>query len=688
MHRLSLLGPLTISLLLMALTTPTRMALTAPTQEPGNVETATIDVSLIGRRIGTETYELSRTADGLTLEDSFAYVDRGGEVALETTLQLADDLTPRHLRAEGRTYRFLRVDIDARIEDGRVTIDNLGARDTFDAPEHFFALPGYAPLAGRALLIRYWEGHGRPEALPLIPGNPTHEVGIVAGGTDTIDVDGASITLRRFVVRNVAWGREVVWLDEDDRLAAIFTRANILPLDGVRNDLATARPQLEQLAVAVYMEELEALSATVEPRARGDFALIGGRLVDGTASGGIKNDGTESGGTDNRGTETTGSESGVVEDAVVVVRDGRIAAAGPRATTPIPEDVETIDVSGATIVPGLWDMHAHAAQIEWAPAYLAAGVTTVRDMGGGFAFLTAFRDTLADGRAVGPRLLLAGLVDGAHDNAFGEVTAATPAEGRAVVDRYHDAGFQQMKLYSNLQPDVVRAITARAHELGMTVTGHVPRALTLSEALDAGMDQVAHLPVRGDPGSPGAEEIIEALRAHGAAVDPTASWGELLGRSQQTPIADFQPGILAAPWPIASGYDSVRNEATPAEVAERMQGTFAGLRALHDAGIPLLAGTDYGVPAHSLHRELELYVAAGLTPLEALRAASAVPAAIMGLDADSGTIEPGKRADLLIVDGNPLDDISAIRNGRWVVADGVMYESASLWKAADFTPSR
>ena len=220
----------------------------------------------------------------------------------------------------------------------------------------------------------------------------------------------------------------------------------------------------------------------------------------------------------------------------------------------------------------------------------------------------------------------------------------------------------------------------------MTVTGHVPRALTLPEALDAGMDQVAHLPVRGDPGSPRAEETIEALRAHDAAVDPTASWGELLGRSRQTPIADFQPGILTAPWPIAAAYDSVRNQATPAEVAERMQGTLAGLRTLHDAGVPLLAGTDYGVPAHSLHRELEL--AAGLTPLEALRAASAVPARVMGLDADSGTVEPGKRADLLIVDGNPLEDISAIRNGRWVVAGGVMYECASLWKAADFTASR
>jgi imidazolonepropionase-like amidohydrolase len=511
------------------------------------------------------------------------------------------------------------------------------------------------------LLIEYWERHGRPALVTTVPGAPTSGVSIEARGADVIELAETTLELRRYLVRGVAWGLEVVWLDEQGRLAAIFTRANILPLDGIRTDLLEARPQLEALAVGAYMDQLARTSETIEPLARGAFALVGARLIDGT-------------------------ESGTIDDSVVVVRDGRIAAVGTRADTPVPAGIEVIDAAGATIIPGLWDMHAHAAQIEWAPAYLAAGVTTVRDMGGGFAFLTAFRDTLASGRGVGPRLLLAGLVDGDNDNAFGEVTAATPEEGRAVVDRYHAAGFEQMKLYTYLQPDVVRAITARAHELGMTVTGHVPRALSLPEALDAGMDQVAHLPLRGDPASPQAEQIIEALLRHGAAVDPTASWGELLGRSRDTPIADFQPGILGAPWPIAAAYDSVRNEATPEAVGERLRGSLAGVRALYDAGVPILAGTDYGVPAHSLHRELELYVMAGLTPLEAIRAATVIPAQVMGLAEDSGTIEVGKRADMLVLDGDPLTDISAVRNGRWVVAGGVMYACEPLWEMAGFTP--
>src|SRR5437588_2101917 len=124
-------------------------------------------------------------------------------------------------------------------------------------------------------------------------------------------------------------------------------------------------------------------------------------------------------------------------------------------------------------------MIAHGMQVEWAPVYLAAGVTTVRDMGNEIDFVVPLRDALASRRSIGPTLLLAGLVDGPGPDAFGALTAATPEEGRAVVRRYHELGFQQMKLYSLLSPAVVGAITSEAHRLGMTVTGHLPRALTI-----------------------------------------------------------------------------------------------------------------------------------------------------------------------------------------------------------------
>src|SRR5215471_1640383 len=120
--------------------------------------------------------------------------------------------------------------------------------------------------------------------------------------------------------------------------------------------------------------------------------------------------------------------------------------------------------------------------------------------------------------------------------AVGTVYADTPEEGRAVVDQYHAAGFQQMKLYTLIKPDVAGAIIRRAHELGMSVTGHVPRAMTLESMVDSGTDNVAHLPVRGDTASAPVKAEIRLLAAHHVVIDPTVSWNELLGHARQSPL--------------------------------------------------------------------------------------------------------------------------------------------------------
>jgi imidazolonepropionase-like amidohydrolase len=138
-------------------------------------------------------------------------------------------------------------------------------------------------------------------------------------------------------------------------------------------------------------------------------------------------------------------------------------------------------------------MHTHYAQVEWGPIYLASGVTTVRDCGNQLAFLLGARTALAAGVGVGPRLLSAGIIDGAGPNAIGVAQAATPAEGAAWVRRYHDAGLEQIKVYSSVPADVLPAITAEAHRLGMTVTGHVPRGMDGYAGVEAGMDQINHV---------------------------------------------------------------------------------------------------------------------------------------------------------------------------------------------------
>jgi len=633
------------------------------TQATGDV--GTIRIHLLGHAIGSERFAIRSDGDALALTDTFDFVDRGGRVQLASTLRFTPEFAPLHLRSSGRTYRFVNVDADVLVDHDRVHVRNFDDSANFALPTHFFAVAGYAPLQAQALLVRYWQTHGRPTNVLTAPGDPTTSVAVEDAGSARLEfVRGERLSLRRFSIDGVAWGREILYLDSASRFAAIVTRANLLPLEGIREDLAASHPaMLDSILADAARAELAAAartSASIPIVAQGDFAIVGARIVDGTTR-------------------------PPLENGVVLVREGRIAAVGPRQNVTLQASVRTIDARGKTIMPGLWDMHAHVALPEWGPAYLGVGVTAARDMGGEKSFLIAFRDAIASRRVLGPRLVLAGLVDGSGPEAFGAVYADTPEQGRTVVDAYHAAGFQQMKLYTLIKPDVAGAIIRRAHEIGMTVTGHVPRAMTLASMVDSGTDNVAHLPVRGDASSDAVREQIGMLTARHVVVDPTLSWNELLGHARQTPLTRFQPGFAGAPWPLRSSYGSVRNagDSAAADRAVRMQ--LALIKAMRDAGVRIVAGTDYGLPGFSLLRELELYVEAGLSPLDAIRSATVVPAEVMGLSRDVGTIEAGKRADLVVLDGNPLSDIHNVRTGRWVVANGRMFEMSVLRRAVGFT---
>ena len=343
--------------------------------------------------------------------------------------------------------------------------------------------------------------------------------------------------------------------------------------------------------------------------------------------------------------------------------------------------------AGKTVMPGLWDMHAHFEQVEWGPIYLAAGVTTVRDVGNELEFIAAVRDAVASGQGLGPRMLLAGLIDGPGPRGLGVTRAATPDEGRAWVNRYHDAGFDQIKIYSSVALDVLRAITAEAHKLGMTVTGHVPDSMSAFTALDAGLDQIDHAEYVGVAASQDPQEVIAELKRHRTVIDPTLALYELLARPLNQPIDAFEPGIrkvareLEAP---LNGFGSPVD--TAARQRARLNDSLALVGRLHRAGIPIVAGTDQSVPGHSLHREIELYVQAGMSPFDALSAATVVPARVMKKIADSGTIEKGKRGDLIVLDGNPLDDVRMTRRIHRVVTNGRVFDPASLWRSVGFQP--
>jgi imidazolonepropionase-like amidohydrolase len=466
--------------------------------------------------------------------------------------------------------------------------------------------------------------------------------------------------LERLAIDGVVWGRETAWIDNDtaNRLVALTTWAGALPFEVVRADFADVQyPSVVffDIAAAERVADLKQLTQSTRPLASGAFALVGARVVDGT----------------NRPP---------IESATVVIRDGRIVTVGTTSSTPTPIGVSVIDVRGKTIIPGFWDMHAHASQVDWAPVYLASGVTTIRDMGGEHVFLALVRDAIQSGRALGPRYLLAGLIDGPGPRAFGTVTASTPERAVEMVRLYHEFRFQQIKIYMETPPALVPVITAEAHRLGMTVTGHVPNGMTSQSVVEAGYDGIAHMQLRGQSGSDQSKQQIAFFKQHGTVMDPTMSWNELSAHSAAQPLESFLPGVSGLPLPLRRMFASM-----PPGNGGSQTNSLKLLKDAVDAGLLVVAGTDKGVPGFSLQREIELYVEGGMTPLQALQAATIVPARAMKLDRDSGSIEVGKRADLVILDGNPLEKISNVRTARFVVAHGVLYECAKLWAAAGFT---
>jgi hypothetical protein len=321
-------------------------------------------------------------------------------------------------------------------------------------------------------------------------------------------------------------------------------------------------------------------------------------------------------------------------------------------------------------------------------------------------FITAVRDAVRGGRGLGPRMLLAGVVDGDGPLALGVARVRTADEARAWVRRYHDAGFQQMKVYSSVRLDVLRALAGEAHRLGMTVTGHVPQGIDAYQGVLAGMDQINHatyvaailrptppgapnpadtLPL--DPSTPEARRAIDFLKQHGTVIDPTLAVYEMFTHPARVPFREYEPGVEKIAPELRT---PLNNTGVPPEreAAARVRFTrlVDAVRALHRAGIPIVAGTDQTVPGHSLHRELELYVRAGFTPMEALQSATLVPARVMGMEREVGTIEAGKAADLLLLDADPLADISNTRRIHTVIAGGRVYDPAVLWRSAGFEP--
>ena len=654
---------------------------------PPSTETGKFRLHKFEQPIGEETYTITPDGTALILKSEFEFTDRGSKVPLTATLRTSDSYVPQSFVIKGKTSRMSGIDTEVTVDGDKATIHQGQGKDTrtVTTPASFFTISGYSPVAVQMELIRYWHTHGSPAELATLPSG---SVKIQDRGSETIDVDGHNIQVERYTVQGLIWGLETLWMDSNNNLAALVsTDAEFDHFEAVREDYEPALTKFVASAARDEMAALTEMSQKLPGRRTGTFAFVGATVIDGTGKPPIPN-------------------------ATLVTSDGKIIAVGPSSKVKVPADAQRINVSGKYIIPGLWDMHAHYEQVEWGPIYLAAGVTTVRDVGNEYDFITQVRDAVNSGKALGPHMLLAGIVDGDGPYAVGITRVNSPADAQMWVTRYHDSGFQQIKIYSSVKPDNVKAICADAHKVGMTVTGHIPNGMNAYEGVDDGMDMINHihyimdlllpkdfdwrkadwperfkvmssLDVNGEAG----RKAVKFFAEHQTVIDPTMALMEMQNRPADVPAEILEPGIARVAPELRE--QLISGGVPPLFAAEAKKITQEQLQligALHRAGVPIVAGTDQAVPGFSVYHEIELYVQAGFTPMEALQAATIVPARAMKVDSDSGSLEVGKRADLDVLDANPLDDIHNIRSVRSVVASGVLYDPAPLWESVRFKP--
>ena len=394
-------------------------------------------------------------------------------------------------------------------------------------------------------------------------------------------------------------------------------------------------------------------------------------------------------------------------EQTVIVRGKRIVSVAPSGSTTVPAGARVIDGRGKYLVPGFWDMHVHTAIAggrDLLSLYIANGVTGVRDMAGDWATITKWRREISRGQVVGPRIIASGPYLEGGDVPIPHLLTRNAAEGRAGVDSLVALGVDFIKVHSQMTPEAYFAIARRARERGIVFAGHVPRTVGSEAASDSGQKSIEHLlaipvdctpsdsvalqprfPVQSALGRCSSEDLgplYAKFVRNGTYVTPTftaqvevAVWpthavpGDSLAHYLPRAVRDYVAKIFPMPDSIPPNADSVGR----AVLAKRLR----QVAAMQQAGVHILTGTDAPLrnspPGFGLHEEMALLARGGMSPYEVLRAATIEPARYFGMLDSAGTVEPGRFADLVLLDANPLENIDNTRRIAAVVANGRLF---------------
>ena len=638
-------------------------------------------VLMYGKKAGQQT--VTSGDDGVTRVD-YIFKDNGRGPELKEEFKLAPDGTFASYRVTGTTTFGAPVDESFRHEG-----DTASWKSTSDSGEQTVkGTAFYSPLYGTpasggvalAALSRRSDGK-----LPLIPSGTLSMRKVaemeVARGTEKRKV-------QLLEVIGLGLAPEFVWTttDAEPRLFADIYPGYSQLIEEGWNSNADA---LEARQVQAEGEALVDLQKRVAHPLGSTTLIRNARVFD--------------------------SEKAVLTPASdVMVRDGRIVSViGTGAPT---KADNVIEAGGRVLLPGLFDMHGHLDPWEGG-LNIAAGVTTVRDMGNDNATLQRMMDQERAGTLLSTRIVPAGFIEGVSDNsARADYVVANLDEAKNAVDWYAEHGYPQIKIYNSFPKDILRDTIAYAHAKGLCVSGHVPAFLRAQDVVEQGYDEIQHinqvllnflvddktdtrtlqrfyLPAEkiadldfdGQP----VQDFIALLAKRQIVIDPTVSTFEFLrqraGEMPQSyaPVAGHMPPDIQRLLLVADM--NIPDDATASRYNKSYEKMVEFVGRMYRAGVPIVAGTD-ATPGFTLQSELEWYVRAGMTPSQVLQIATWNGAKYSRVLEDRGSVTPGKRADLVLIDGDPTTNIADIRKVALVVKGDTAYYPNEIFDALGIKP--
>lgn len=640
-------------------------------------ETERYTVYTSGKKIG----HLTATREGAAVEIDFLISENGRGPRSKERLVLTEKGLPLHWVIDGAGLGGGTDREELRLDQGKIFWSSAAEKGSHDGEPKLY-VPAMASPWAKELYAAYAlaRPEGRAEILPAGTLRASRRESLTLGAGDT------ALAVEVVALDGLEMASDLVLLDKKGRLIADLGGYLVL-----RDDYAAELQRLTELSEKLAAEVKSEMHARLAHRLRVPWHVTNVRIFDPAAK-------------------------RLSEPSTVTVFDDRIVRVAPGTIAQAPEGEKLIDGQGGTLMAGLVDMHAHDVD-QLAYQQLAAGVTTIRDMGNDNARLleTIYRQRLHE--ADGPRVVRAGFLEGKSPfSASAGIVAGSLEEAIEGLHWYDRHGYPYLKTYNSLDPAWAAPLAAEAHRLGMKVLGHVPAFSTADRIIEAGYEEVTHinqlmlqyiLKPEDDPrtllritamhrlagfdlGSPAVRHTIALMKKHGTALDTTIAAMERLNtqRNGVTPPGDHLH-LDHMPLMFQRGrrrdFLKIPDEKTDREHFAARDKLVEMVGLLHREGIQLWPGTDDDV-AFPIHRELALYVEAGIPAAEVLKIASHDTYQELGLGAELGSIERGKLADFILIPGDPVADIEILRNVSLVVQDGTIYFPAEIYAALNILP--